>query len=167
MLSQCIQHILLKIHQYRVRILYKPGPETFVADWLSQHNQKEGKDEPLQNMDVRVNAIQSATDIPECMSISQIQQTMAQDKHLQHIKHIIITGWPNTEDQLQIDIRPYWSYKDNLAVIDSLVMKGRCIIIPQDLKQQVLDQLYLNHMGIEKKNYSHANLFTRSILIMT
>ena len=28
-------------------------------------------------------------------------------------------------------------------------MKGRCIIITQDLKQQVLDQLHLNHMGIE------------------
>ena len=29
-------------------------------------------------------------------------------------------------------------------------MKGRHIIIPQDLKQQVLDQLHVNHMGIEK-----------------
>ena len=47
MLSQCIQHILLKIHQYRVQILYKPGPEIFIADWLSQHNHKEGKDEPI------------------------------------------------------------------------------------------------------------------------
>ena len=28
-LSQCIQCILLKIHQYRVQIIYKPGPEIF------------------------------------------------------------------------------------------------------------------------------------------
>ena len=48
---------------------------------------------------------------------------------------IIITGWPNTKDQLHINIRPYWSYKDNLAVIDGVVIKGRHIIIPQDLKQ--------------------------------
>ena len=44
MLSQWIQQILLKIHQYRVHILYKPGPETFIADWLSHHNHKENKD---------------------------------------------------------------------------------------------------------------------------
>ena len=31
-LLQCIYHILLKIHQYRVQILYKPGPEIFIAD---------------------------------------------------------------------------------------------------------------------------------------
>ena len=45
MLSQCIQHILLKIHQYRVQILYKTRPEIFIADWLLQHNYHKGKDE--------------------------------------------------------------------------------------------------------------------------
>ena len=29
-------------------------------------------------------------------------------------------------------------------------MKGRCIIAPQELEQQVLNQLHLNHMGIRK-----------------
>ena len=108
-------------------------------------------------MDIRVHTIQSTTDIPECISISQIQHTRVQDKHLQHLKSIIITGWPST-DKLHIEIRPYWSYTDNLAVIDGVVMKGRHIIIPTELKQQVLDQLNLNHMGIEKKKtYSCAN----------
>ena len=65
-------------------------------------------------------------------------------------KNIITTHWLSTKDELHIDVRPYWSYRDDLAVIDSMVMKGRCIIIPQELKQQVLDQLHLNHMGIEK-----------------
>ena len=35
-------------------------------------------------------------------------------------------------------------------MIDGVVMKGRQIIVPQELKQQVLDQLHINHMGIEK-----------------
>ena len=150
MLSQWIQQILLKIHAYRVQIMYKPRPEIFIPDWLSHHNHKEDKDEPVQDMDIRVDDIQSMTDIPECMSISQIQQTTAQDEQLQHLKYIIITGWPNTKDQLHIDIRPYGSYKDDLAVIDGVVMKDRCIIIPESLKQQVLDQLHVNHMGIKK-----------------
>ena len=51
-LSQHIQHIMLKIHQYRVQILYKPGPEIFNADWLSCHNHVEGKDKPIKDMDI-------------------------------------------------------------------------------------------------------------------
>ena len=90
-----------------MQILYKPGPKISIADWLSHHNHKENKDEPIQNMDVRVDAIQSMTDVPECMSISQIQQAMAQDGHLQWLKNNIISGWPATKDKLHLDIRPY------------------------------------------------------------
>ena len=88
-------------------------------------------------MDIRVDNIQSATDIPECICISQIQHTMAQDKHLECLKNIIITGWLNTKDELHSNIRPCWPYRDDLAVIDGVVMKCRCIIVPVELKQQV------------------------------
>ena len=54
------------------------------------------------------------------------------------------------KDELHSDLRPYWSYRDDLAVTDGVDMKGRHIIIPVVLKQLVLDQLHLNHMGIEK-----------------
>ena len=37
-LSHRLQRILLRIHQYNIRILYKPGQWLFIADWLSRHN---------------------------------------------------------------------------------------------------------------------------------
>ena len=101
-------------------------------------------------MDIRIDTIQSMTDIPECVSMSQIQQASAQDEHLQCLKSFIITGWPSTKDELHADLKPYWSYRDELAVIDRIVLKGRCIVIPTSLRQPVLDQLHTNHMGIEK-----------------
>ena len=85
-------------------------------------------------MDIRIDAIQCMTDILECISISQIQQASAQDKHLQHLKNIIITGWLNTKDELHGDLRPYWSFRDDLAVLGGVVMKGRHVIIPAILK---------------------------------
>ena len=111
-------------------------------------------------MDVRVDAIQSVTDMPECVSMAEIQQASTQDDHLQHLKHFIIAGWPSTKDELHADLKPYWSYRDELAVIDGIILKGRCIIIPNILRQQVLGQLHTNHMGIGKQNYLPVNLFT-------
>ena len=150
MLLQCIQCKLLKIHQYMVQIIYKPGPEIFIADWLSWHNHVEGKDKPIKDMDIRIDAIQSATDIPECVSMSQIQQASTQDDHLQCLKSFIITGWCSMKDELHADLKPYRLYRDELAVIDRIVLKGRHIVIPTRLRQQVLDQLHTNHIGIEK-----------------
>ena len=37
-----------------------------------------------------------------------------------------------------------------MAVIDRIVIKGRHIVIPEALQQQVLQQLHINYMGIEK-----------------
>ena len=109
-LSQQIQCILLKIHQYRVQIIYKPGLEIFIADWLSRHNHTEGKDKPIK--DVRVDAIQTAMGMPECVSMAEIQQASSIDNHLQQLSGIIITGWPDTRDELHPDLQLYWSYRD-------------------------------------------------------
>ena len=97
-----------------------------------------------------LDAIQSSVDMPESISIEEIQHASSQDVHLQQLKTFIIAGWPHTKDQLHTDIRPYWPCRDELTVIDGVIRKGRCIIISDSLKQQVLAQLHTNHMGIEK-----------------
>ena len=61
-------------------------------------------------------------------------------------------------------LKPYWSYRDELAVIDGMILKGRHIIIPNSLRQQVLDQLHTNHMGIEKTRLlAHECVYWHSI----
>ena len=57
-----------------------------------------------------------------------------------------------TIDQLPWDIRTYWMFRDDMAVINRVVIKGQCIVIPKAL-QQALKQLHINHMGIEKPKY--------------
>ena len=94
--------------------------------------------------------MQSSVDMPEYISIEEIQHASLQDAHLQQLKTFIIAGWPHTKDELHTNIRLYWPYRDKPVVIDGVILKGRCIIIPDSLKQQVLAQLHTNHMDIEK-----------------
>ena len=42
-----------------------------------------------------------------------------------------------------------WSFRDEVAIIDRIVMKGRRVIIPASLWKRTLDQLHVNHIGIE------------------
>ena len=85
-------------------------------------------------MDVQVDAIQTVTDMPECVSVAEIQHASSLDNHLQQLKGIIITGWPDSRDELHAELQPYWSYRNELAVIDGIILKGKCIIIPNSLK---------------------------------
>ena len=96
--------------------------------------------------------------------MAEIQQASTQDDYLQHLKSFIITGWPSTKDKLHDDLKPYWSYRDELAVIDGIILKGGHIAIPSSLRQQVLDQLHTNHTGIEKtKLLVHESVYWSSI----
>ena len=144
--------------------MYKPGPDIFIADWLSRPNIIEGKDKLIEDMSVQIDAIQSTTDMPECVSMVEIQQASVWDDHLQKLRSFIISGWPDMKDELCADLRPYWSYRRELVVIGGIILKGRYIVIPNSLKQQVLDQLHTNHMGIEKtKLLAHESVCWSSI----
>ena len=125
-------------------------PWDFHCRLAVRHNHKEGKDKPIKGMDVQVDMIQTTTDMPECVSMAEIQQASSLDNHLEQLKGVIITGWPDSRDEPHVDLQPYCSYRDELAVIDGIILKGKCIIIPNSLKEQVLSQLHTNHMGIEK-----------------
>ena len=72
------------------------------------------------------------TNVLECVHITDTVSNNA-GWALTMAKNNIISGWPATKYQLHQDIRPYWLYKDDLAVIDGVVMKGRCIIVPEVL----------------------------------
>ena len=115
-------------------------------------------------MELLVDIIQTATDMPEFLSMTELQQASSQDHHLQKLKHFIITGWPDSKYEMSTELKPYWSYRDELVVIDGMILKGRCIIIPNSLRQQVLNQLHTNHMGIEKmKLLAHKCVYWHSI----
>ena len=64
-------------------INYIENIEMGLFDWLPMHNYMENKGKEMHSMDVRVHAIQTSSNIPEYISILQIQQVAAQDEHLQ------------------------------------------------------------------------------------
>ena len=40
-----------------------------------------------------------------------------------------------------------------MAVIDRVILKGRCIVIPDALQKHVLEQLHINHIGMAKTKF--------------
>ena len=56
-LSQRLQKILLRIHQYRLRMIYNCEADFFMADWLSRHNHSKNKDEEITGVQIGINVI--------------------------------------------------------------------------------------------------------------
>ena len=71
-LSQCLQCIILHIHQYRAHILYKPDPKLFIADWLSWYSHEENKDQEIWGPSMNVKTLETAVNLLVFTSIYNI-----------------------------------------------------------------------------------------------
>ena len=149
----------MRMCQYRVEIIHKPGSVLFMTGWLSRHNHSENKDKEITSFQISINTIQSTTCIQEYMTMHELQEAASQDQHLQHLMEYVIQWKPESKNQQPKDIRTYWRFRGDMAVVDGVVIKDKQIVILEALQQQALKQLHINHMGIKKLNAWHANLF--------
>ena len=104
-------------------MIYKPRLDILIVDWLFRQNHKENKDAEIPSIQMDINAIQTTTNIPECMTMHKLQQVTSQDEHLQHLKEYIIQGWPESRDQITLDMRTNWMFLDDMAVIDKVIQR--------------------------------------------
>ena len=63
-------------------------------------------------------------------------------------------------ERLPEGLADYWRYRDNLEVVDGVVMMGERIVIPPSLRPEVLDHLHGAHHGVSQMTArARASLF--------
>ena len=63
---------------------------------------------------------------------------------------MIIKGWPEMRDDCPQNLRNFWTYRDELSILDGLVLKGVRIAIPEQCRAKVLEKLHEGHFGIHR-----------------
>ena len=97
-----------------------------------------------------INTIDLCTDIPDCITAEEIRLAILDGENLGMLLEHVLCGWSLTKAWVWKQLQPYWSLQEKIAIIDAITMKGKGKIVPASLQNKVLNQLPLNHMGIEK-----------------
>ena len=83
--------------------------------------------------------------------LENIRQDSECDPQMLMLKELIIQGWPKDMKQCPLPLRSYWNYRDELSIVDGIVVKGSCIIIPTKYRPDLLNLLHDDsHLGIDK-----------------
>ena len=80
---------------------------------------------------------------PYC--IEQLCAAQEQDKTLLQVIHYCKEGWP-----LQGPIKKFWMVRKDLSLHDNFLLCGNRIVIPMELRQEILHKLHNGHQGIVK-----------------
>jgi transposase InsO family protein len=152
-----LRKILTKVQGYTFDLKYKPGSQMVLSDTLSRlPNPKKINDVPLdilvESMDLEDSEHTQHMDLVNFGQSKResLQKETSSDPVLRGLSQIIQEGWPDAIKELPKDMRPYWSYRDELGVANGVIFKGRQVLIPEVLRSDILEQLHHGHFGIEK-----------------
>ncbi|MEE4247439.1 MAG: RNase H-like domain-containing protein [Kangiellaceae bacterium] len=148
-----LQRLLIKVQGYDMDVRYKPGKLMQIADALSRLPNP-AKAENIE-LDVSINTINVNGRMIDIQTIN-FGQTKQQeiryetDPTLTALSKIINTGWPASIKDLPTELRPYWSFRDDIGIAEGVLFKGKQVIIPVHLREDILQQLHQAHLGIER-----------------
>ena len=114
-----------------------PAPEDSIADSEIQSD--------LQAI-IAANRLEAENDI----HLVELAQLAENDGEYTELREIILDGFPRQKSDLPVLVRPYWSVRDKLAMDDHLVLCGCRLVIPRQMRSDVLTTLHMSHQGIER-----------------
>ncbi len=156
-----LKRLLVKLQGYTFNVRYKPGKEMVLSDTLSRlpNPQRESEipldiqvesitfDEEFEDTedDIRVDLVHFG----KCKQ-DALQEETTKSPTLRALSAVITNGWPDYIKDLPKDVRPYWSCRDELGMSNGVIFKGSQVVVPETLRNDMLNQLHIGHMGIEK-----------------
>ena len=108
--------MILNLRGYDVKVRYIPGNKKIVADTLSRAAVPSAEEEGYEVFP-EINLILSVSE----ERYEEFKKETKLDAEWQVDRTMVINGWPDTKEQVPIEARPYWSFRDEVAVADGLV----------------------------------------------
>lgn len=144
-----LQRMRLHLQKYDIDVKYRPGKELLIADALSRNYIKSNDDIKEKEIEAQVGMIIESIPVKSCR-LEEIKKETENDREFDLLKKYIIDGWPDNIEKVPNSLRDYCTFKEELFVYDDLIFKNNCVVIPMSMRQNMLEQLHYNHLGVEK-----------------
>ena len=144
-----LQRMILQLQKYHLVLVHVPGKKIPVADTLSRKFLPDTLPSISEDLEAQVHLVTSSLPVSDAR-IEQIRTETISDPQLVDLSSMILNGWPDYQSQCPYSVREFWNCRDELSVVDQIVMKGHRIVIPQSLRSEMLDKLHTGHSGIER-----------------
>lgn len=143
-----LQCLLLRLKQYDVQLLYKPGKEMFLADTLSRaYLQDTTHTTPTEAEAESVNMIDYVPMSKQ--TYEAVKNAVAEDPSLPAVQHYIRNGWPDDKNNVDPLAHPYFHVRDELSEQDGVFFRGERVVIPKNARQLIRKRLHNSHSGLQ------------------
>jgi len=150
--------MMLKLQSYDLKVTFVPGKLFIIADTLSRAALKITQVDEIEN-----DIILHVQNLIQNIAISKnklylIKKETQSDFVCKTLNEVIHNGWTGNKNSIEEIIKPYWTFKEDLCVIDDLIFKNKSLLIPKNLRPEMLKIVHEDHIGIERCKNSIKDL---------
>ena len=154
-ISSRVQRLIVRSFPYLpFKVVYKKEKDIPVADALSRVTPMDPEDN-IQLPIIAVNII--TTHILMCAhpqdtfskKLVQLRKSTAQDNQLIRLSHYINTGFLCDKKNLLTDLHEFWNHRETLSIESGLITCGNRIIVPKEMRAEMLQYIHEGHQGKE------------------
>ena len=148
--SPRLQRMILQLQRYDLDVKYVPGKYLYVADTLSRaYIQGDPTCGAPEDIEVMVHTL--IGNLPVSIEkMDAVRESTANDETMQQLRLTIRRGWPKKMSSLPRELQEYWNVRDELHEADGLVLRGDRLVVPSDLRQDMLKLIHESHQGMDK-----------------
>ena len=149
--SPRLSRMLVQILDYNIEFHHQEGTKMHLSDALSRVNThdsiaEKSKVMPVADFNVTMHDVEILTGF-KSLSLDQVHQETEHDADMQLLKQHISGGFPKSKSCLPESIRSFYDYRKCLSVVDGVIIKGPCVIIPASLRCKTLRDSTLKSYG--------------------
>ena len=139
-----LKRMLLRLSTYNLQVKYVRSKSVLLADTLSRLVKPNETTKAIPGLEISIAQVLKV----EPARLESLQEETRVDPALAELSDFIITGWPDSMQDLPQHIHPYWCFLDELTILDGLVMKGNRVVIPRSMRAGTLNRLHDAHQGL-------------------
>ena len=140
-----LQRMLLNLQKYSLDVKYLKGDQMFLADTLSRAYLPDVSacdfEQTLESVDPTI------TLALEDNQLQQILECSQKDPVLLTLRETILQGWPE-KTKVPDCIHAYYNVRDELTVQGHLIFKGQRLVIPLQMRKEMMKLIYAAHGGV-------------------
>ncbi|XP_014261398.1 uncharacterized protein K02A2.6-like [Cimex lectularius] len=149
-LSPRLQRFRMRMMRYDYNITYTPGKNLFVADALSRKPIPSEDDNELEEeVDAYIHSVVLAGIPTTDENITRVANSQSLDPTCKLLIQYIKEEWPPISE-LAPEIKPFFTVRNEMSVVDGILLRGSRMIIPNELRHIMLEKLHAGHQGITK-----------------
>ena len=155
-ISPRVQRLIVRSFPYQpFTVVYKKGKDIPVADALSRVSPMDPEDNiklPIIAVNMITKLVLTSTFAKDNFSrkLDRIRERTQQDEQLTRLSRYIYTGFPCEKKNLPRDLQDYWNHRDMLSIENGLVTCGSRIIVPHEMRAEILQYIHEGHQGKER-----------------